>query len=171
MNRDRRCWPGVAQPCTTKESSRAREPGNDRPAHRVLRRRGGEGTPAYYAEDITLTFANNPTVTGRVSALAAISEMPNRSGRCTPTWSTYERRRRRHLRVRRYLALFTAAARSQSKPARCSLCWTASSPISGSTSQRPVLRARMTRTKASVAVNFITREAQRLPSTGMAWTR
>jgi hypothetical protein len=61
---------------------------------------------AYYAEDITLTFANNPTVTGRASALAAISVMPNRSGRCTPTWSTYERRRRRHLRVRRYLALF-----------------------------------------------------------------
>ena len=138
MNRDHRWWPRGAQPCTTKESgrARARQRSTCSPSTATPWRRRTP-SPAYYAEDITLTFANNPTVTGRASALAAISVMPNRSGRCTPTWSTYERRRRRHLRVRRYLALFTAAARSQSKPARCSLCWTASSSISGSTSQRP----------------------------------
>jgi ketosteroid isomerase-like protein len=33
---------------------------------------------AYYADDMTLTFANSPTVKGRESALAAISDVLNR---------------------------------------------------------------------------------------------
>src|SRR5690349_22308521 len=53
-------------------------PGNRRPAERLLRRDGGERLrPArlHYADNITQTFANAPTITGRDTLLAQMTTL------------------------------------------------------------------------------------------------
>jgi ketosteroid isomerase-like protein len=50
----------------------ASRPGHHRPADRLLRRHGSKDSArlgSYYADNITLTFANAPTITGRDAVL------------------------------------------------------------------------------------------------------